>query len=315
MIITPKYKDMIADRPIKFGMQGGGEFRLITRNSMGGVVQDTGWFGNLILNTGLLNMGNINSWPSRFHIGDSSIPPDATQSTLFGWLAQSGTQAAGDINENLGTPDYEGRTTRSRRFAAGVGTGTIQEVGISNSSSNSNLSIRALVTPPVNKAVDQVLDMFYRFTAFPSQADDTGQVTIDGILYNYLARPCNIDQTSYVFSNWTPDSSFQRVYDGDIGGLFNLPSGSFDAASSLNTDSVTATTSVGTINYNMFFDLDDGNLGSGVRSIASMFRLGFGSGSGLKLQVQFGSDVGDLPIPKVNTKVLQFDLKLERSRH
>jgi hypothetical protein len=318
MIITPKYKEMYTDKPISVNMGVGGEFRLIVRDSMGKAVQDTGWFHNTLLNGGLLNMGNLSTWASYFHVGSSNAAVNQTQSALVAWLAESNTTPVSDINENLGAADYEGRTTRAKRFPAGGGAVTIREVGISSSSPNSNLSIRALVTPEVDKSSEQVLDMYYRFTAFPSQIDATGSVTIDGILYNYIARPGTIDETAYTFNQWSPDSSgIQRAYDGDIGDLFNIPAGSSDSSTSVAVDSVTANTVTGTSAYHMFFDLDDGNLGSGLRSIASQVKLGSGASNGLKLQVQFGTGVdatGD-PIPKINTKVLTFDLKLEWSRH
>ena len=304
-------------------MKAGGEFRLMTYEPFYSydrgliVADDTDWFDNLVLDNALIQMTTKSTWANRFHIGSSSTPPSITDTALFAWMAVNNTSLS-DQNTNLGSPNYQGQTTRGRRFNAGVGTGTIREIGITQETTNTNMSIRALVTPEITKAAPQILDAFYRYTCWPSLIDGTGIVNIFGDDYDYTVRMGAIQDLTRVFDQYVPDPSISRhtVYDGDIGPITGLPSGNSDNASSLTITSQGS----GFCNYTVGFSVDNGNLPGGIRSIASRIVGGATAGEDPRIQVEFrnrgeGSGALDSTIPKNNTREISFDLGITWDRH
>jgi hypothetical protein len=69
------------------GVKRGGEFRLIVRDLMGRVTQDTGWFPNLLTDQGLINMAAQNAWSSNMNVGSGTTPPAFTDTSLVSWMA------------------------------------------------------------------------------------------------------------------------------------------------------------------------------------------------------------------------------------
>ena len=299
-------------------MKAGGEFRLMTyepyRNDDIGLIvaDDTDWFDNLVLDNALIQMTTQNQWANRFHIGDSSTPPSITNTVLFGWLAVNSASLS-DQNLNLGSPNYQGQTTRGRRFNAGVGTGTIREIGVTQESTNTNMSIRALVTPEITKATPQILDAYYRYTCWPSLVAGTGTTSIFGEDYDYTVQMGAIEDLTSVFDQYVPDPSASRhtVYDGDIGPITGLPTGDSSNASTLEITSQGS----GFCNYTVTFGVDQGNVAGGIRSIASRIVGGATTGEDPRIQVEFRRVSDDAAIPKDATREISFDLGITWDRH
>lgn len=109
------------------------------------------------------------------------------------------SQTVGSIT--ITTSDY-GEFSRIHRFAAGVGTGNIAEVGIAWATGGGSLFSRALVldlagAPTViAKAADEVLDVEYIFRVYAPMSDVTGTVTISGTDYDYVIRAVNVNTMS-----------------------------------------------------------------------------------------------------------------------
>ena len=304
-------------------IKSGGEFRLWTyepyRNDDIGLIvaDDTGWFPNLVLDGGLINMTTQTFWATRFNIGSSSTPPSVTDTALLAFLGVNNTSFTDNVT-NLGADDYQGQATRTRRFNAGNGTGTIREIGVSESTNNTNLSIRTLVTPEITKADAQILDASYRYTAWPSLIDGTGIVNIFGDDYDYTVRMGNVQDLTTVFNQYIPNASagLHTVYDGDIGSVTGIPTGDSSNASSLT---ITGQGS-GFCNYTVGFGVDNGNVAGGIRSIASRIALGVSAGTAPRIQVEFrnrgeGTGALDSTIPKNNTREISFDLGITSDRH
>lgn len=317
-----KYGEILVPTVPLANVKVGGEFRCILRNSMGGIVQDTGWFSNLVTNTGLANMHTQN-WFSYFHIGASSTAPAFTNSTLGSWLAVHSVGLGDTESGTPVAPNYEYWTTRGNRFNAGVGTGTIAELGISWSSTNTNMCIRALVSPTIVKAADQVLDVYYRFKLWPSLADVAGVVSIAGQNYNYLLRAKDVDtndyQRTFTTMRFTTDGSFISVYQDDIVAVTVGPT---VASGGSGTDN--AETYVGLI----VASGSDSVLGTGYIDTQYRFHLDEGNSAGIRsatvrgptqisikgIQCQFNRVSDNAKILKDATKELYFTFRFQYAR-
>lgn len=175
-------------------------------------------FDNLITNAGLNRIGT-SSAATHFQIGSGSTAPAVTDTALASWLAGSNTSAVGAQVDTYfaGPPDYR-EFSHLRRFAEGVGTGTIAEVGVGWAASGSLFS-RALVvdgvgTPTtIEKLADDILDVEYFFRTYPPQDDVIGTINISGSSYDYVGRAANV-----VFSGANPWTSSYHLDGGAFSG-------------------------------------------------------------------------------------------------
>ena len=306
-----KYKDIIVDNPITTKMGVGGEFNLVLRDANGRYLYETGWFPNLITDFGLIQMYSLASYDTYFHIGSSNQAPAVTDTSLVSWLADSSNPTPGYSEGNDGSPDYSWWSIASRRFAAGDGTGTIREVGLSNTSSNTNMVIRALVTPEITKNVDQVLDVYYRFRIYPNLTDSTGQVDVEGELYNWTQRWASIQTADTALQNFrfstgtsyltypTPIRTITQVPDFPRDITNEFPSNAYYDPHGCN----------GYVNLG----LDQGNVyGDTVDGIkSSSMSLAFGGG----IQTQYERVSDGKGLFKNNTQTMQLIYRLTWARH
>jgi hypothetical protein len=301
---------------LKYGFSG--EFRLILRDENLKAVYDSGWGDNTILDAGLDNIGLVNVF-TYWHIGDSSAAVAEAQTGLQGWLASSTTQVGSTTSAYGGSPNYEQIKTVTRRFIAGVGTGTIREVGAgSNVANDVGFYARHLVSPEIVKGVDNVLDVAYRHTMWPPLVDvaQSGILTMDGEVFDTLLRAANVDKTSYNGAMTAPiglsiagGSNNRRVYDGDIGIITEVPTGN-------NTTSVGTRTNLVYTPGNHYRDLlieatlDQANTSTDeVRSELTEFTTGL-------MQVQFDSQSSPgSGIPKDETKIMDRTYRVAWGRH
>lgn len=133
--------------------------------------KQTDWFHNLVLNAGLdrLSVGRADS---QLNIGSGNSTPAITQTNLDSFMAASTTvqtQASGRNFDNPSQPYYWIR--RTYRFNAGVGTGTIAELGLGWS--NTNCFNRTLVKDSggnpttITKLSDEYLDVLTETRVYP----------------------------------------------------------------------------------------------------------------------------------------------------
>ena len=94
------------------------------------ITKETGWFHNLVLNSGLDRMG-VGTWVDRCMVGSGNSTPIITQTKLDSHLAQTqilvGTSSGG---VQVATLPYYWYGTCTYRFNAGVATGTVAEVAL-----------------------------------------------------------------------------------------------------------------------------------------------------------------------------------------
>jgi hypothetical protein len=250
---------------------------------------------------------------SRFYIGSGSAAPTDSNTQMETLLAVTQTAQGADIGVNGVAPNYEVSTTKTKRFIAGVGTGTVREVGCGiNDTSVAGLTVRQLVSPAIVKGATQVLDLIWRFTLWPPLGDLAGTVTIDGILYDTIVRGCN-----YAYS-----APAQRCMDqfgpasiagsnhgsaSDVLGALNaaIPTGTLTSGG----ESITWLAGgqfpgVGYREYDFKLGLNQGNLVGGTKTIWSQ------TNQYHKIQCQFSSKV-----PKDATKEWTPRFRIEWSRH
>ena len=171
-------------------------------------------FDNLITDYGLNLLGNSDSanWGTTsnlgtnysfyahpaiayMHIGAGTATPANSDTALSSFRAGSNTPTpSAPMNSSMYTDRVE--IFKSVRFGAGVGTGTITEIGMSTQATPGNLFCRALITDSLNnpvsivKAAGDILDIEYRLTLRPTLTDVTG--TLSG--YSYTLRPLGLNQ-------------------------------------------------------------------------------------------------------------------------
>lgn len=302
-----KYRDIYV--PTRMAKNTGvmGEFRCELREN-GILVEERPWKRNLVTDAGLLNMTATNGWSGNMCIGSGSSTPQASDVSLDTLLAANSNSESGLIEENGGAPNYEAISTLKYRFNAGNGTGTVSEFGIGT---NGNLSVRALLDTPIVKGANQVLDIFWRFTAFPDLTDTTGQVVIAGETYDFTCRAQNVDNMVYTMGNWVygnwsyvSSETVQAVTDTMSVDASGIPA------------NLASTKSQGQYDIELFYGLDQGNIAGdvGIRGSAIDFGLNRSSQSYEGLQCDFANVVGGTTIPKDNTKTIQFDWRWTWSR-
>lgn len=300
-----------------------GEFRLVLRNSMGGIVQDTGWFPNLVTDTGLVHMavggtGGL-AWFSNCHVGSSSTAPATTDTALVSWLGVHTSGKATTYGPTPVAPNYERWQQNGWRFAAGVATGTIRELGLSFRNYNADMSVRALVSPAVAKAADQVLDVYYRLTIWPNTGDVTGTTTIAGESYNYIVRPSYINSATWAcITSYGPYTSAaaHKAYGGVLGTVTGEPT-VFDNSTGDNgySDSIN-TTGIGSgyCDWQAYWGLDSANDYGQVTAFRTPSTLTGATGSmGWQISTLKVSDGSG--IPKDVTKEMYLDFRMTWARH
>jgi len=294
-----------------------GEYRAILLTADERVISDSGWQPNLITNQGLINMFEAD-WAFRLNVGTNGTVPQYTNTSLGGYLAYE------QIN-HLGTtapvaPNYEFSTTVKVRYAAGVATGTLAECGFNKPSSptNTKLSTRALLSPPITKAANQTLDIYYRFTRWPDIVDRIGVVNIDGVDYNYIVRGANLAEYgqpgTFSFLNafggmGVANSSGNTLHSGEIGTIESAPNSPLPSPW-MSSHALTANGS-GYAEFLLKWDLDSAN--GNIRSIA-LREAGNGVSSGRGWQIRLGKVSDDTRLVKDNTKELHLEFRTTWAR-
>lgn len=297
------------------GLEGIFNFKLT--NTKTGEVREYE-FKNLVLDSGIdYYMTSSASFISGCILGSSSVPPVATDTTITNILGTSTTyQTSGAGESNTTVLPYYTSYYWTYRFIEGVATGNIAQVAIPYGSVNAadntytGLFSLALVkdsngTPiTITKLADEVLDVTYTLRIYSPSSDVTGTTTISGVNYDYIVRAANAGNWS-LYDKSVSSAYAATAYTGTIGTQLETPSGSDSSA----TTKTFATYVVGTHTRTatIFWDLNDGNLSGGIRSVY----LGFGNnsyGAGVYFQIQYTANPAHpdttVTIPKDATKRL-----------
>ena len=151
-------------------------------------------FENLITNNGLDLIGKRASCNHMILSSDNSAPLVTDSSVTV--LGVSTTAATGDAtrNKNVTTAPYWVSYQCVRRFEAGVATGNIAKVAISNNSQGTDLFSIALVKDgngnptTITKLADEILDVAYELKTYLNTSDTTSTIKISGKTHNITSR-------------------------------------------------------------------------------------------------------------------------------
>lgn len=181
-----------------------GRYRLQVRRA-GELVQDTGWFDNLITDAGLEALGEDKAIGQYCSVGTSNTAPSNSDTTLGSHLANTTTVSATSRGVNTSGTRY-GYETRSYQFAQGAVIGNVAEVGIGWLSGGSGLFSRSLVSPVLPLlAIDQ-LTVTYELRIYPPTTSTTGAVTIGSTIYNYTLKAMNAASNGEArLGGWAPE--------------------------------------------------------------------------------------------------------------
>ena len=288
MIIVPNRSIIHPDDPIagSVGMSGHFTFELLKVDANGEVIEASrtkvAEFDNIILNAGLNRIGTASDWMNACQLGTGTATPLATDTGLASFLGgTTSVQASGEGAQ--GSAPFFGWHRRTYRFAAGVATGNLTEVGVGwAGTAGANLYSRALILDAalqptvITKAADEVLDVTYELRIHPPTADVTGNITITGSgTHSFVTRAAGVTSES----DWGSGARIgglgighsQFAYAGPIGAVTSQPSGTSSAANS-NANAAYANNSLqraATITYG----LNNGNVG-GIRSVRVHYGFG-----------------------------------------
>jgi hypothetical protein len=153
---------------------------------------------------------------------------------------------------------------------------------------------------------DEILIVTYECRLYPKLIDDIGTVVFTGSIggtYDWIMRCANVGTGTWSFTGFSmsmANLSTKSVYNGDIGAITALPSGT--GSSTFTTTAHAYVADSYERAYTMSFSTTQGNLASGIRSLAQ--RIGIG-----EYQWQF-----DPAIPKTSSDTLTFVVKCSWGR-
>jgi hypothetical protein len=288
-----------------------GEYRIIVKKK-DQVVQDTGWFKNLILNSGLDFFGNVNE-PLRNEtayryckVGTGTSTPIVTQTALDSQLGETAYDSYTTTSPVV-SPDYINQNVAFYEFDIGQIVGTIAEIGVGWISGIGSLFSRALILDALGNpttitltSINQ-LQVYYRLNFVPSTTDFNGSFVIGSTTYNYTGRHSSIlGFNPYAYpSAFNGFSSSVASYGSDftLEPITNNPGGTFAGSNSSKTLSTY-------ISGNYYLDITyvwDTTTGNGTGGIKG-FNVGLDGGNTFQIEL-------DQAIPKDATKTLSITIR------
>lgn len=150
------------------------------------------WFPNLILDAGLNRMGNNSDYLNWCQVGTGSTAPAITQVSLAAYLASTDGKIS-DTPSNSGSEPYYAMRTKTFRFAAGVATGVLAEVGVGWASTGSLYSraliLDALGTPTtITVLADEALDVTYELRMYVWAETGEGTITLAEVEHDVVLK-------------------------------------------------------------------------------------------------------------------------------
>jgi hypothetical protein len=309
LIYVPKYRDVIVPLQTTAGMRGRYKIEAVQPDGRRRLLAD--WFPNLITNLGLDQLGNNGAWQTLCAVGSGNTAPAFTDTSLQTLVGTTNNNTVFTQTSSSSSP-YFGTTSLTYRFAAGVATGNLSEVGVGVSATQ--LFSRALILDGVGSPTTitvlaaEALDVTYQVSQYVPLVDVTGTVVIAGVTYNYTLRAANATSTV----RWAPRQNDPAglfsvtVYNGAIGAITSSPSGTSAAGGSVanNAYSTSSYSNSGTVT----FGLTGGNVSGGISAVDVLL----GNSQASRGEYQVGLSPA---IPKDATKVLTLSFSSTWARY
>jgi len=277
--------------------------------------EETPWFDNLILDSGL-NRWGTGAIIAGAAIGTGATAPNASETALVTQTHYTTTTGTGhNAITALGVSPYNNTRTFVYRTTLGALNGNYSEVGVGWASGS--MFSRALILDgggsptTISVASDEQLDIVYQLSVFPPLTDFTDTVTISAVNYDVIGRSAMVNTTSGAIGSWavqtgsaftlsTPSGAF--AYAADItSDLTTGISGSASAGGTPTTDSYSNLSLQRTGNVNN--GLTQANVSGGIKSVMSLW----GTHSAFKYSF-------DPVIPKDGTKTLVLNFSVTWAR-
>lgn len=197
-------------------------------------------FPNLVTNGGLNRIGSNNGAGAYCQVGTGTTTPTFGDTALANRIAGSNSEVSGGTSQTIvaGPPRYSSNVS-GRRFAAGVATGNLTEVGFGWATSGS-LYNRALIRDgsgnptTITVLADEILDVYLETRIYIPTGDGTPFVlNLGGVDYTFTRRPMRnavANASSGSSKGWgianTPGSFQQAGLEGESGGSIGVQTGS-----------------------------------------------------------------------------------------
>lgn len=290
-----------------------GYFIFEATNIHTGVKRTVAEFPNLILDVGLERMG-VGTYLDVCRVGTGNSTPTVSQTQLDNKIASTSTTVGADAYGAQPTAPYYGWKRKTFRFAAGVATGNLSEVGVGwgNNTTDNTIYCRARILDGVgapttiNILADEALDVIYEIRAYPPLTD----VVVSGLdlgMSTHTATVRAASVTEGVF--WGGDlgsevvfiqNLWTAVYNGTIGAITTKPSGSGASADPTNLSYATLSR---TKKSNLNLGLTQANLAGGIASLDTRTTIG-------RYQIGFSP-----AIAKTASRTLRLDLQVSWGRY
>lgn len=294
---------------IKNGLAG--RYKILVRKEDGSVKQETAWFDNLITDAGINRMGH-GGVGTQAYVGSSSTPANVVDVALQSLVAST-SSVINDVAGNTNVSPYYGWARRTFRFATGVATGNLSEVGVGW---GAGLFSRAIIVDlagnPTTITVlsDESLDVIYELRLYPPLADNTFTCDISGVTYTCVRRASRVTSESWapinIFGAGILGLYYITAFNGVIGSITTAPNGSTYSKNSAGFGVYTDYTY--NITIPLEFGLTEGNVSGGISAL-ELTQSG-GSQTGGSFQISFSP-----AIPKDATKTLNLTFQISWARH
>lgn len=299
---------------IKFGIQGW--FRIVAENIHTGKRRELApWQRNTFLDNGRNNIAVQNNWMQYCQVGTGNTAPTTSDQQLESWV-DSTLDIESDTRTTQGSEPWYGSRQVVYRFQPGaIGGQNLQEVAIGWGPGNgpeADIATRALirnevgVPVPVTPLVDELLDVQYEVRYYPPLGDTVqNDIVLDGVTYNTTTRALNVSGARWSadiglkVGNYSLNNSNFRAYDGNIQGITaSAPAGNFADCDNANQIDRSYSADSFFVGIQCNTGSEGWNLANDLRSLRCQTTAG-------EYQTQFGSVVGDLPVPKTNLYTMQ----------
>lgn len=241
-MLIPKYKNIHKEINLKAGMSG--KYKLTAIRPDGTERPLTGWFDNLILDSGLNYKGSYTGSPASggdfivaCQVGTGTSTPTTTQTSLDNRVMGT-TSTASTSSGAQGTAPYYGYYIKTYRFAAAVTNYNLTEVGVGSASTGGTLVSRALILDGVGAPTTvtlltgEILDVSYELRLYPGLvAGDYTQsgININGTSTTIVSRAASVTSSTwgnYIVYGMSSTASFNcTLYSGSLGAITTIPSG------------------------------------------------------------------------------------------
>lgn len=214
---------------MKIGIAG--YFHLVKRDAQTGNIKQELRFPNLITNLGLETFAKGTGGAWYCAVGKGTAAPNVQDTSLTNEVARRNLANAGTTNPVA--PDYAYSASSSCRFAAGIISTTITEIGIF-SAGGSILWSRQIIVDENNVPValtvlpNEYLDVTYTLWYYPPLQDWSGSFVMQGVTYNYTARSTRLPFMFYSPAFVTSGAAFQNngAYETQtLGDITSAPAG------------------------------------------------------------------------------------------